>query len=154
MTVSVLAALLVVANGIALGIMLSTVIGIVPYMLAQPYEGYVRMVKFLWPRFDPVMPALNGSVLLADIVAAALARTDAQRAGFAVAAGLLAVVMGISVTKNVPINRFVTSLNAATEPTDWPRLDPRRRWRQWNLYRTSVALVAFVVNVLTVMAIR
>lgn len=154
MTVSVLAAIAVILNGIALGIMSSTVIGIVPYMLAQPYGSYVRMVQFLWPRFDPVMPVLNGSVLLIDIVIACLAGNAGQRAGFGAAAALLIAVIAISVTKNVPINRFVNGLNAAAEPPDWPRLDPRPRWRAWNLSRTAVALSAFIVNVLAVMAIR
>jgi len=49
---SVLGALATVVNGVAAGIMLSTVIGIVPMMRALPYTGYVQMVQFMRPRFD------------------------------------------------------------------------------------------------------
>jgi uncharacterized membrane protein len=154
MTVIALAALAVVGNGIAAGIMASTVIGVVPYMLVAPYPEYVRMVRFFWPRFDPIMPLLNGAALLIDVVLAVLTRHHAAAAGFAVAAGLLAGVMGISIAKNVPINRLVSGLDAAREPANWAHLDPRGRWRLWNLRRTAVAVAAFVVNVVCAVAVR
>jgi uncharacterized membrane protein len=137
----------VAANGVAAGIMLSTVIGIVPMMLSLPYGGYVRTVQFLRPRFDPVMPITNGCALALDVVLAATARGIAAHATFATAAVLLASVMTVSITKNVPINRYVIALDPLHEPDRWARLDPRRRWRAWNLLRTLLALAAFGTNV-------
>ncbi|UNO40777.1 DUF1772 domain-containing protein [Streptomyces sp. MST-110588] len=142
-----LAALAALANGTAAGIMLATVIGIVPMFLALPYGRYVETVQFLRPRFDPVMPVTNGLALVLDVVLAAGPAQGTAAAGYALAAVLQATVMGISVSRNVPVNRMVMALDAAQEPADWARIDPRRRWRNWNLVRTLLALTAFAVNV-------
>jgi uncharacterized membrane protein len=142
------AALATLSNGVAAGIMLSTVIGIAPMFLSLPYGRYVQTVRFLWPRFDPTMPITNGLTLALDVLlAAALAGEARARAAFAAAAVLQAAVMGISITRNVPVNRLVYGLDPDSEPADWARIDPRRRWRRWNIVRTSLALLAFVVNV-------
>jgi uncharacterized membrane protein len=143
--VTVVAVLAVLANGLAAGIMLSVVMGIAPLMVASDYPQYVRLVRFLWPRYDPVMPAINGGTLVLDLVLV-FTGDGRPRVAHLVAAVLLACVMGISVTKNVPVNRFVTTLDPAREPADWPRSDPRRRWRGWNLTRTCFALAAFAAN--------
>ncbi|MFF7755594.1 anthrone oxygenase family protein [Streptomyces sp. NPDC007971] len=144
---TVLAPLALLTNGIAAGIMTATVIGIVPLMLTLPYERYVQTVHFLWPRFDPVMPLTNGLTVLLDLLLALTAGDGLAQAGFATAAGLLLCVMGISITKNVPVNRYVKSLSPAVQPPDWAATDPRRRWQAWNTTRTSIALLAFVTNI-------
>ncbi|MET9078411.1 DUF1772 domain-containing protein [Streptomyces sp. NPDC004232] len=145
---TVLAPLALLANGITVGIMVSTVIGIAPMMLSLSYERYVQTVQFLWPRYDPVMPLSNGMTVLLDLVLALAVPNNIARAGFAAAAMLLLCVMAISITKNVPVNRYVKSLDPASEPANWSQRDPRRRWRAWNTTRTSVALLAFVTNIL------
>jgi uncharacterized membrane protein len=143
-----LAMVAIAANGIAVGIMLSTVIGIVPMFLALPYGRYVQTVQFLRPRFDPVMPVTNGCALILDVVLALTAKSPGAVTAFAIAAVLLASVMGVSITKNVPINRFIMSLDSERQPEEWTRLDPRATWRTWNLIRTSLALAAFITNVI------
>jgi uncharacterized membrane protein len=143
----VTAPLAAVLNGVAAGIMLSTVVGIVPMMLAQPYGSYVRTVRFLWPRYDPLMPILNGSALVLAAFSAATAGDVPARPALALAAALLAGVLAISVIKNVPVNRFVSRLDPARPPADWAQLDPRPRWQRWNLVRTALATLAFVTNV-------
>jgi uncharacterized membrane protein len=148
------APLAAVLNGVAAGIMLSTVIGIVPMMLAMPYDRYVRTVQFLWPRYDPLMPILNGSALVLVVVSAAVVGSVPSRPPLVAAAVLLAVVMTISVTRNVPVNRFVAGLDPGHEPDGWPRLDPRLRWRTWNLIRTVLALLAFAMNITATALLR
>jgi len=143
-----LAIVAITANGIATGIMLSTVIGIVPMMLALPYGRYVQTVQFLRPRFDPVMPITNGCALVLDIALAVTGGSAAVSAAFAVAAALLGSVMTVSITKNVPINRFIMSLDSECQPDEWARIDPRATWRTWNLIRTTLALAAFLTNVI------
>jgi uncharacterized membrane protein len=123
------------------------VVGIVPMMLAQPYQGYVRMVQFLWPRYDPLMPALNGGALVLSGLSAAAAGSGPARTLQAAAAVLLASVMTISIRKNVPVNRFVGKLDPDRQPADWTLLDPRQRWQRWNLVRTVLAVSAFATNV-------
>lgn len=149
---AVLATLAVLSNGLAAGIMLSTVIGIVPMFLSLPYGRYVQTVQFLWPRYDPIMPITNTTTFVLDLVLClVLAPAGPARATYAVAAGLLAVVITISVSKNVPVNRYVSSLDPDRQPGDWAQRDPRRRWRNWNLVRTSLAVLAFAVNVTAAM---
>lgn len=135
-----LAALL---NGVAAGIMLSTVVGVVPMMLTQPYARYVQTVRFLWPRYDPLMPVLHGAALALAVFSAAAVGDVPARPAHALAAVLLVGVMTISVTRNVPINRFVSGLDPARPPQDWAALDPRQRWQRWNLTRTGLSLLAF-----------
>jgi hypothetical protein len=140
----VLVPLVLFSNGIAAGVMLSTVIGIAPMTLALPYARYVQTIRFLWPRYDRLMPALNAATFVADVV---LAVVSPARPLFGVAAVLLAAVMVISVTKNVPINKYVTSLDPDACPEDWVQRDPRARWRNWNLVRTVLVLLALAANV-------
>jgi hypothetical protein len=143
-----LGALVTVVNGLAAGIMLATVIGVVPMMIAQPYPGYVRMVQFMRPRFDPIMPIANGTALVLDVV---LAAAGVIRPLHLAAAVLLAGVIVISVSRNVPVNRYIMSLDPDRRPDDWARIDPRRRWRFWNTTRTLLAATAFLFNTVAVL---
>jgi uncharacterized membrane protein len=120
------------------------VIGIVPMMRALPYTGYVRMVQFMRPRYDPIMPVSNGGALVMVIVlVAAGQRGTALHVSAAV---LLAGVIAISVSRNVPVNRYVMSLNPEEQPADWAEVDPRERWRMWNNIRTTLAVLAVLCN--------
>lgn len=148
-----LAMVAVAANGIAAGIMLSTVIGIVPMFLALPYGRYVQAVQFLRPRYDPAMPIMNGCALVLDITLAVTARDAAAATAFAAAAAALGSVMAISITKNVPVNRLVMALDPQRQPDGWTQLDPRSRWRTWNIIRTALALAAFATNVVAAVQI-
>ncbi len=139
-----LGALATVVNGIAAGIMLSTVIGIVPMFRALPYTGYVQMVQFMRPRFDPIMPISNGGALLIDLVLVATGRRGIVLHVAAVL--LLAAVITISVSRNVPVNRYLMSLDPQEPPDDWAETDPRRRWQRWNNIRTGLAVLAFLCN--------
>jgi uncharacterized membrane protein len=130
------------ANSLAAGIMVSTVMGTVPMTRILPYSEYVRMIQFLWKRYDPFMPIMNGLSLLGDLILVRIAPQRSARDLFGAAAVCLAVAMAISVLKNVPINRYVMSLDPANEPADWQRTDPRRRWQAWNRFRTGLTFAA------------
>ena len=142
--IRVLVPLALFSNGIAAGVMLSTVIGVAPMTLALSYTRYVQTIRFLWRRYDPLMPALNGATVVCDVLLAFVAPTGSL---FGIAAVLLAAVMVVSVTKNHPINKYVTSLDPDACPGDWAERDPRVRWRNWNLVRTLLVLLAFAANV-------
>ena len=146
-----IATLPAVTNGVAAGIMLATVIGVVPLFVASDYGQYVRMVQFMWPRYDPTMPILNSVSLVVDLVMAAW-QPAAARPWYLLAAVLLGVVMFISITRNVPVNKYVSRLDPANEPADWATVDPRLGWQRWNLIRTVVALCAFGVNLIAASA--
>ncbi|GGO82171.1 DUF1772 domain-containing protein [Nonomuraea cavernae] len=144
--ISLLVPLSLAGGGLASGVMLSTVIGIEPYTKAMPYDGYVRTIRFLWPRYDPLMPIVNAITFLANAALAVLAPTTGARVTYTTAAALLALVMAISVAKNVPINKYVTSLDPADPPSDWAARDPRAQWRSWNLIRTVLVLTALAAS--------
>ncbi|MDG4820755.1 DUF1772 domain-containing protein [Asanoa sp. WMMD1127] len=135
-----------VGNGLTFGVMLATAMGIVPFTLVLPYRQYVQTIQFLWPRYDPFMPIAHTVTVLAGGWAAVVAGGALPRALFGTAAVVLVLVMVISVVKNVPINRYVMSLDPGAAPADWSRADPRARWRAWNLLRTSLAGLALVLN--------
>ena len=147
-----LLAVAVLASGLGTGVMLSTVIGMVPMTLALPYDRYVEMIQFMWPRYDPFMPLMNGLAFVLDVVLAIVLGDDPARPFLVAGAVLLAAVMVISVVKNVPINKYVTGLDPRNQPDDWDRADPRQRWRQWNTIRTSLAVLALLANVLAAVA--
>lgn len=146
----VLLPLALLTNGIAAGVMVSTAIGLAPLQSAVPYETYVDTIQFLWKRYDPFMPILNVLALLLDAVLALGPSQGSARWLFGLAALLLVTVMSISVVKNVPINRYVMSLDARAQPPDWARVDPRIRWRNWNLLRTVLAVLALLLNLTAV----
>lgn len=133
-------------NGTAVGVMVSTVIGLAPMQLAVPYQTYVDTIQFLWKRYDPFMPVLNALAFVLDLVLALTAPEPLTRIFFVAAAALLMMVMAISVVKNVPINRYVMSLDPLAQPADWAQIDPRVRWRNWNLSRTVLAILALLAN--------
>lgn len=150
---AVLVVVVLLGNGLTSGVMLSTVIGIVPMTHAQSYDRYVETIQFLWPRYDPFMPITHLLTIAADIALVFAAPDQGARALFGAAGAVLVVVMAISVIKNVPINRYVMSLDPADRPAGWEQADPRVRWRNWNLLRTSLALAGLAVNAAAVTAL-
>jgi uncharacterized membrane protein len=142
------------ANGIAAGVMLGNAIGPAALAVELPYERYVTLIKSMWHRYDPFVPIMNGLALLCDIALAVVVHAErggtAQPGLFGVSAVMLAALMTISVTKNVPINKFVTALDPANPPANWPDCDPRERWNRWNQLRVALCMGALVVNLAAV----
>jgi hypothetical protein len=134
------------ANGIAAGVMLGNAIGLGAFALDLPYARYVSLIKFMWPRYDPLVPILNILAFAVDVAIAVVVRGTPGGPSapglFGLSAALLAVLMAISVTKNVPINKYVTALDPATQPDDWAKRDPRADWKKWNQVRVGLALAA------------
>lgn len=149
--IAVCVPLLLFANGIAGGVMLGNAIGPAALALRLPYASYVDLIKFMWHRYDPFVPLLNIATLALDVaIAIAVGDGTAHRGAaglFAGAAALVAVLMIISLAKNVPINKLVTALDAGRQPEDWARLDPRAQWKKWNDVRVALVLAAMAVNV-------
>ncbi|GLW06773.1 hypothetical protein Misp01_19030 [Microtetraspora sp. NBRC 13810] len=138
------------ANGIAAGVMLGNAIGLAAHALRLPYAGYVDLIKFMWPRYDPFLPITNVVAFGLDVALAVLVRGEPGGTGssvlFGAAAALLVVLMAISLFKNVPINRYVTALDPASPPRDWAERDPRAAWKSWNQVRVVLSMAALVAN--------
>jgi uncharacterized membrane protein len=145
-----LAAWAVLGSGLAAGVLFSTVLGMVPMMRVLPYDRYIEAHQFLVQRYDPVMPMLMAATLVADAVLAVRTPPGAGRTLYAAAALLIAMTMAVSITRNVPINRWVRRLDPQTPPADWPAVDPRPSWRAWNLLRTLLDMLALTVNAVAV----
>lgn len=143
---TILALIALTGNGLGAGVVLATVIGVVPWMLSESYRNYVSSVQFMWRRFDPLMPMLIGISLVADVFLVFFAEGISSRILFGISASSLAIMMSISIFKNVPINRYVTSLNPQRRPDGWDKNDPRKKWRKWNTSRALFAVMAFGVN--------
>jgi hypothetical protein len=148
--ISLLVPLALLANGVAAGVMLGNAIGLGAFAIELPYARYVDLIKFMWPRYDPLLPILNVLAFGLDIAIAVAVRGQQATTGapglFGTSAALLAVLMAISVTKNVPINKYVTALDPASEPADWPQRDPRASWKKWNQVRVVLALAALLAG--------
>jgi uncharacterized membrane protein len=126
-----------------------SVLGGAPLLLALPVDRYITVHQFLVTRFDPFMP-VNLAIALACDLAIAIAAPSATVHSLAgAAAALYLCVMYVSLTRNVPINKWIASVDPDALPADWDRIDPRQRWANWNRVRTGLALAGLLLNVLT-----
>jgi uncharacterized membrane protein len=137
-------------GGLAAGALVMSALGGAPLLLALPVDNYVPVHKFLVTRFDPFMPLCLIISLLCDVGLAITSPTTLTRIVAGVFAAVYLGVVYVSVTKNVPINKWVAKLDPDNLPADWESVDPRRRWRDWNLVRTSFATLGLAGNVLLV----
>ncbi|MER5772192.1 anthrone oxygenase family protein [Streptomyces sp. NPDC001985] len=138
--------LVMIANGMAAGGMMIAVLG-AGLLLTLPRQRYVALHQLLVTRFDPFMPACILLALLLDLVLTVAGPGAAARWLHALAALLLLVTVVVSLTRNVPINRWLKTLDADALPPDFDRLLHRRVvWRNWNLVRASTALGALAAN--------
>lgn len=144
--IQVLVPVALLANGIAAGVMLGNAIGPAAFALQLPYDRYVGLIKYMWPRYDPFVPILNALTFALDIAIAVVAPPSRGGNGasglFGLAAALVAALMVVSLAKNVPINKYVTGLDPARPPDDWPERDPRTAWKKWNEIRVTLVLLA------------
>jgi uncharacterized membrane protein len=137
-------------SGLAAGGLMISALGGAPLLLSLPTDRYIPVHQFLVTRFDPFMPISLCGALVFDVALVFTAPSAASRALHGVAAALLAAAMTVSLTRNVPINRWISTLDPDRPPEDWARVDPRVRWRNWNLVRTIFAVAALAVNVAAV----
>jgi uncharacterized membrane protein len=137
-------------SGIAAGVFIGSILGPLPFLQTLPSERYVRTHAFLATRYDPFMPICMLTMALCDAAAAIAVPVPGARLLLAAGAVLAASVITVSLMRNAPINRWVQSLNPNALPANWAELDPRPRWRQWHLVRTTLALCALVTNVAAV----
>ncbi|WP_232838668.1 anthrone oxygenase family protein [Streptomyces geranii] len=144
--VQVLMPAALLAGGLAAGGLAISVLA-APLFTTLPTGMYVPVHKGLVTRFDPFMPLSLLSCLLCDLALTATGPGTAVRLLAALGALLLAAAMTVSLTKNVPINRWLSTLDPAHLPADFDRLDPRERWIRWNRVRGALAVAALLANV-------
>ncbi|WP_410601164.1 anthrone oxygenase family protein [Amycolatopsis sp. lyj-90] len=142
--------LVLLMNGLAAGVLLGSQLGAVPLMKSMPAEGYVYVHAFFSTRYDPFMPACLIGTSALDVVFGLSAGSQTDKSLFFVAGGLALGTVAISIAKNVPVNKWVRTLDPDNLPADFGELDPRSRWGFWNLVRTVLAVGALVLNCVAV----
>lgn len=140
----------VLANGLASGGLMISVLGGVPLLMILPTRQYVPVHQFLVTRFDPFMPISLAATFVADGLLAVLAPTVTGQLLTGLAGLFVAAAMTVSLTKNVPINKWLSTIDPDNIPADFEQRDPRVRWGNWNKVRASFSLVGLVLNVVTV----
>ncbi|MFI6847834.1 anthrone oxygenase family protein [Kitasatospora sp. NPDC050467] len=143
---ALLAPLVVLLNGLAAGVLLGTQLGGWPLLAALPPDRYVHAHAFFATRYDPLMPICLVGTLAGDLALAAGGSGTAARLLCLAAAALAAVTIAISLTKNVPVNKWIQGIDPDNLPENFADLDPRAVWGPWNRRRSLLAILAFVAN--------
>jgi uncharacterized membrane protein len=143
---ALLAPLVVLLNGLAAGVLLGTQLGGWPLLAALPPDRYVHAHAFFATRYDPAMPICLLGTLVGDAVLAAGGSHTPARLLFLAAALLAAVTITISLTKNVPVNKWIQGVDPENLPENFSELDPRGSWGPWNRRRSILAILAFAAN--------
>ncbi len=144
--VTVLMPLVLLANGLAAGVLLGTQLGGFPLMAALPPDRYVHAHAFFSTRYDPFMPICLVGTAVGDLVLAAVAPGAGAWILHLAGAVLAGGTVLISLTKNVPINRWVRQLDPDRLPPGFDPTGRRRVWGRWNSLRSWLTVAALVVN--------
>ncbi|WP_328393734.1 DUF1772 domain-containing protein [Streptomyces sp. NBC_00390] len=144
--IAYLVPVVVLVNGLAAGVLFGTQLGGWPLLAALPADRYVHAHAFFATRYDPAMPLCLLGTLIGDAVLAVIAPEAAVRALFIVGAVLAAATVTISLIKNVPVNKWVQTLDPDNLPDDFEANDPRWNWGAWNHRRSVLTLLALLVN--------
>ncbi|ALG10912.1 DUF1772 domain-containing protein [Kibdelosporangium phytohabitans] len=143
---TVLVPLVLLCNGLAAGVLVGTLLGGWPLMDTLSAPQYVHAHAFFSTRYDPFMPVCLMTTIVADVVLSLFADPVASRALFASAALATLSTVVISFTKNVPVNRWIRTVDPDSLPADFAERDPRRHWGKWNRARAGLTVVALVAN--------
>lgn len=141
-----IAPLVLLLNGLAAGVLFGTQLGGFPYLASLPADRYVNAHAFFGTRYDPAMPICLVGTIACDVALAIGAPVAGARTLFAVAALLALVTAAISVIKNVPVNRWMRTLDPDNLPGDFAERDPRKVWGAWNRRRSWLTIAALALN--------
>lgn len=141
----VLVPLVLLLNGLAAGVLVGTQLGGFPLLETLPPSRYVQAHAFFSTRYDPFMPVCLIGTVLGDVLLGITAPT-ASATLFLVAAVSAVGTVAISFAKNVPVNRWVRTLDPEALPDDFAERDPRRHWGSWNRARTGLVVLALLIN--------
>lgn len=138
--------IVILATGLAAGVLVGTELGGFPLLESLPPDQYVRAHAFFATRYDPFMPVCLVIATLGSVALAVVAPRGGAQVLYAVAAGLALAAVMISLRKNVPINKWVRTLDPEHLPDDFPARDPRRRWGAWNRTRAALGTAALLAH--------
>lgn len=147
-----LLAAVLLANGLAAGVLTASELGPVPHLARLPADQYVQAHAFYSRRFDPLMPICLIATMIGELVLTATGSGLLDRVLPGV--GLVCVVTAfvIAVTRNVPLNVWVRTADPHDPPPDWQAR--RTAWNEWNRRRCILVVTALVANCATVVAVQ
>ncbi|RBQ16120.1 DUF1772 domain-containing protein [Spongiactinospora rosea] len=140
-------------NGIAAGVLVGTMLGVVPFYRTLGAPEYVRAHAFSSTRYDPFQPICLVTTLIIDTIVAITLDAFTARVLCAAAAVTTLGVILISLSRNVPMNRWIVRQDPDAMPADWDLTSFRENWARWNGMRALVALLAFVLNISAAVAL-
>jgi uncharacterized membrane protein len=146
----VLIPVVLLTSGLAAGVLTGTQLGGWPLLESMPPGRYVAAHAFLSTRYDPFMPVCFVVTAVGDGVLAVLAAGAPMATLFGAAAVLALSAVVVSLAKNVPVNKWLRTLDPDDLPDDFAERDPRRHWGGWNWARTALAVLALLVNCVAV----
>ena len=138
--------LVLMANGLAAGVLVGTQLGPWPLMVSLPPERYVQVHAFLSTRYDRFMPFCLIVTALGDVMLIGLAPSTGAQALFALAAVFTAGTVMISITRTLPIILWIRTVDPNQLPDDFAEHDPRHSWGSWNRARTGLVVLALLIN--------
>lgn len=150
MVLNALVPVVLMANGMGAGVLMGTQLGGWPLLESLPPSRYVRTHVFLATRYDPFMPIALVGTAVGDAVLAAVAGGLIPAALFLVAGALALATVVVSLTVNVPVNRWIRTLDPQALPADFATLDPREHWGRWNRVRTVFTVSGLAANCIAV----
>jgi uncharacterized membrane protein len=142
--VDLLSVFVVVTSGVIAGVLFGFAVSVLPAFSAMPTGRYVYSAELIGRNWDPMMPIIVLSSLVADVVLVVVGPAGTTIPLFIAGSVLLLGVSVVSHYCNVPINHQVKKIDPDNIPADWH--DPRPLWRRFHLLRTVLAVLAVVVN--------
>lgn len=145
---SVLRIAVLLGTGTVAGIFVAVLASVGPALAEMRPAMYVQVHQLLGKGYHPMMPILVNVTMLAEIALAVLTAGAGFKVLYAVNVALLLGVQFVSHLGNVPINRALSTPDAAGG-AGWQ--DPRPRWLSWHRLRTALACAALLgTSVVTV----
>jgi uncharacterized membrane protein len=141
-------ALVLLLNGLAAGVLTASELGQFPLMARLPADRYVQTHAFFSTRYDPFMPVCLVVTTLGDLFLAVTSTRLVDRGLYGVAAVCVAVAILIALTRNVPINTWVRSVDPRNPPEDWKAR--RAAWGEWNRRRCILVVTALAAQCATI----
>lgn len=139
----VLSVAVMLCSGVIAGVFFDVALAMLPAFFAMPAGQFIDTNNRLGKGYHPTMPILCSATVLANLWLALLAAPP-YRYLFLTATLLLLSTQFVSEFGNMRINRRLLKTDHTNLPADWP--DPRRRWSNFHLLRTTLAICAVAVN--------
>lgn len=134
----------VTMTGLLAGNELGTLIGLHPALRTLPLATQIQAEQALTTRLGRLMPFSMGATVLATTTAAVDQRGEPGFPLAATAAAASALMLGVTLVGNVPLNAQTLAYLTDGDAAGWARI--RRRWERLHVVRVLLDLVALAAS--------